>query len=647
MTPSAQVQPAPVPGSGPLPSAEAAGANARGTTVVMLAVLSGLALLLNALPVPLFYGIHVLLGSVPAIFALLLWPRWWGVAIGVLASLQTWPLWGHPWAVVIFTLELVWLWLWLRRLEATEDARNNGQVMLLAIGYWLLIGAPLVFVFYGLVMRIDPANVLVVAVKQSFNGILNTELAFAALVITRAVQARRNSGPGLSLRGVIIALALLALTLPTLVISITAGQQLQRAVEQGVLDGLRTISLAVSRVGPGQETNRLLIEQLGGDLAYLRIAGDGSEASSDAALFNRLERNFTDGGRSQVSNKDLALLIPRANGPALRKWVNGYWSFSTQYKSPDGTYLVQVVEPARAAVIRMQEQSSQLLAVSLAVVVLGALLSSFVSTRFEREFALVLDTRPVQLPEEATTDRAQASGVAPLQLSAVSELRTLAGLINERILEANRLSGALQESNASLLRSQRELERLLTIDPLTGCGNRKALEQRLQEEWHRARRSGEPLACLCFALDGVGPAYGTFGAQAGDALLKAAGRALRGRLRITDYLFRSSERQFVVIATGCNTVDAQKLGRSLLEAIDGVWVRPRGDRPADGPSCDIEHQDDPELRALPRVGIANLDPRQDSAEGLMQRAEENLAAAAPSSFRLTSSDHGASAAEPS
>jgi hypothetical protein len=194
--------------------------HSRTRTAGLLALLSGLAVLLNALPVPLFYGIHVMLGSVPAVFALLLWPRWWGVAIAILASLQTWPLWGHPWAVVIFGLEVLWLWLWLRRIPPEQNGRGNGQVMLLAIGYWLLVGAPLVFLFYGLVMGIDPANVLVVAVKQSFNG-------------------------------VIISLAVLAITLPTLLISITAGHQLQRAVEQGVLDGLKTISLAVSRVGPG------------------------------------------------------------------------------------------------------------------------------------------------------------------------------------------------------------------------------------------------------------------------------------------------------------------------------------------------------------------------------------------------------------
>ena len=60
MPPSSQVWPAAVP-------AEPEIAPARGGTLAVLALLSGLAVLLNALPIPLFYGIQVLLGSVPAI----------------------------------------------------------------------------------------------------------------------------------------------------------------------------------------------------------------------------------------------------------------------------------------------------------------------------------------------------------------------------------------------------------------------------------------------------------------------------------------------------------------------------------------------------------------------------------------------------
>jgi diguanylate cyclase (GGDEF)-like protein len=614
----------------------------RLSTLAQLALLSGLAVLLNALPVPLFFGIQVMLGSAPAIFALLLWPRWWGVAIGVLASLQTWPLWGHPWAVLIFTLELVWLWLWLRRASAARDARGNGEVLLLAIGYWLLIGAPLVFAFYGLVMRIDPANVLVVAVKQSFNGVLNAELAFAALIITRALQARRNLGPGLSLRGVIIALALLAHTLPNLLISIPAGHQLQRAVEQGVLDGLKTVSLAVSRAGTGEQTNQLLIEQLGGDLAYRRIATDGGTTSSDPELFQRLDGTFSDGGRSQISNSELALLVPKGKGPVLHKWVNGYWSFSSQSTSPNGTALVQVVVPAGSAVTRMQAQTSQLLAVSLGVVVLGALLSALVGRQFEGEFNRVV--HPLQGKPAASL---VGGYPPPLQLSAVSELRTLARQLNQRILESNQLYRQLQDRNAHLLQSRQELESLLTTDPLTGCGNRQALEARLQEERHRSRRSGEPLSCLWFALDGVGRAYNEFGSQLGDALLKGAAQALRERLRITDHIFLSSEREFVVIATGCNAADAHDLGANLLAAIDGIWIRPQGDRASDGPSCDLDNRGDPELTAQPRLGIASLDPQRDSVDSLMQRARESLAATQLPGSLLTSSVRAASAAEPS
>jgi len=635
MAPSPQVQPAPDQG------AAVAGNPSRGRTLGQLALLSGLAVLLNALPIPLFYGVHVLLGSVPAIFALLLWPRWWGVAIGLLASLQTWTLWGHPWAVVIFTAELVWLWLWLRRAPASDQIRDNGQVVLLTIGYWLLIGAPLVFAFYGLVMRLDPANVLVVAVKQSFNGVLNAELAFAALVVSRALQARRNGGPGLSLRGVITALALLALTLPTLVISIAAGQQLHRAVEEGVLDGLKTVSLAVSRVGPGQQTNQLLIEQLGADMAYRRLAVDGRVVGSDAALFQRLDGEFSDGGRREVSNRELALLVPQGRGPALRKWVNGYWSCSSQHTGPAGTDLVQVVAPARAAVTRMQQQSSQLLTVSLMVVVLGAGLCNLVGRRFEREFELVVQP---QGPDHRQSSG--ASAVAPLRLSPVRELRLLALQMNQRFQQAYDLSRQLQETNAHLERSQQELARLITIDPLTGCGNDRALQQRLQEEWHRARRTGEPLSCLCFALDGVDLAYRQFGPEAGDLLLRAASQALGARLRITDHLFyRSAVQQFVVIASGCNAAETQQLGETLQAVIGAIWLRPLGDRPGDGPSCDLENRDDPELRVQARVGRASLDGRHDSAEDLLSRAEADLAGAA--GWQLTSSGHAASAVVPS
>lgn len=561
------------------------------TQLPWLALLSGLAVLLNALPLPLYYGIHVLLGSIPAILVLLLWRSWWGIAIGALASLQTWPLWGHPWAIVIFTLELVWLWIALRRCKCSAGEGCSGQVVLYAIGYWLLVGCPLVLLLYGLVMGIDADNVLLVAVKQSFNGVLNTALALASLIAVRVVQARDQpgGGPGISLRGVILALAMLAITVPTLVVSIAAGHQLQIASQQGVLDTLKTINLAVAQANPASDTHRQLIHQLGA-IAYRRIGSDGAVTSSDPALFRRLDSSFRDGGRENARSTELAILIPAGQAPAVRLWMNGFWSYSRQYAGGDGITLVQVVEPSRAVVQRMQRQSGQLLGISTAVLVMGALASDALGKRVGREFKAI--AAPLKRFGEG-------SQLAQLQPSAVIELRELTRLINHRIRQMNRVGLQLMRTNSALRRSRKELELRLTSDPVTGCGNRRALQARLAEEWHRCERSGEALCCLAIDVEGLEAINRQHGRQAGDALLRGMALAAQRRLRVTDHLFRNGEDSFLVIATGCSPEDGLALGHELRETMAAVWVESR-DQPQHGAGARVASR----IQAMVHMGIS-------------------------------------------
>jgi diguanylate cyclase (GGDEF)-like protein len=571
---------------------------------LVLALLSGLAVLLNSLPVPLYFGVQVLLGSVPPILALLLWRTWWAVPMAFLASLQTWAPWGHPWAVVIFTLEMVWLTVAMRRFNGLARNDGNGRVVLFSLAYWLLLGAPLVFLFYGLVLGIDGANVLVVAVKQSFNGVFNTGLAFAALIVIRVVQARRGQGPGLSLRGVIVALALLAITVPTLVISQLAGQQLELAVQEGVLDGLRTVNLAVVRAGVQDPTPALLMRELRNDLAYRRLEPDGQSSSSDPVLFQRLDDAFQDSGRTHVRKGDLALLIPRGNLPPLRKWVNGYWSYSTQVNRGTGeTALVQVVAPARAIVTRMQDQSTWLLATSMSVMALGALIGYWLGGLFDREFQRVI--APLQLQQDA-------AAMPSLQLSPVLELRNLALLINHRIRQVNRLALQLRQANATLRQSRNDLQQHLNIDPITGCGNRQALQARLKEEFHRCRRSGEPLSCLCLRVDNLVAINRTFGPQVGNTLLQGLTQAARPRLRITDHLFRCGD-AFLVVAIGCPAGHARDLAQSLKNAMEGIYLASSG---PGGPTQ--------ELRTRLSFGISSLDADAAGADDLPARARQDL-----------------------
>jgi diguanylate cyclase (GGDEF)-like protein len=591
----------------PLPQGPAAieAARHQAPPPAWLALLAGLGVLLNAWPVPLFYGVHLLLGSVPATLALLLWRTWWAVPLGLLAGLQTWRLWGHPWAVLIFTLELAWLTLALRRFNGPPGSDGNGRVVLFSMAYWLLLGCPLVFLTYGLLMGIDPANVVVVAVKQAFNGVFNTVVAFCILILVLGLQSQRQRGPGVSLRGVIVATTLLAITLPSLLTSLEAGHQLEIAVQSGALDGLRTVNLAISRASSRDENTRLLMDQLGEAMAYRRINADGRNLSSNAALFHRLDSEFRDSGRQNVHLSELALLIPRTKGPALRKWVNGYWSYSRQYEAGDGsTYLVQVVEPSRAVVIRMQEQSTKLLLMTFAVVLAGTGSGLWLGRRFEREFSDVL--RPLEQ---------QGDQIQPLRLSALIELRDLATLINHRLLQVNRLSSRLRQANTTLRQSRRELKELLQCDPLTGCGNRAALDQRLQEEVDRCSRSGEALSCLVIHATDLAVIRREHGRQAADALTLGLAQAAQRRLRRTDHLYRWQDDGFVVLAIGCWADDARSLAGLLQEAMNAVHLTPTT---TVGP---VVSQD---LRTRVWIGRSTLESEQDSADALMRRAADGL-----------------------
>jgi diguanylate cyclase (GGDEF)-like protein len=537
----------------PIPAPSAAAPSRQ--QALVLALFTGVAVLLNFQPLPLFYGIQVLLGSTLPILALLLWRTGWCIPMGCIASLVTWKLWGHPWAVVIFTAELAWLTLGLRQLGRRSMDMSTGGIIPLAISYWVVLGSPLVALLYGVFLRIDPSNLAVTALKQSFNGILNTTIAFVLYVLINALQNRKGVGNGISLRGVIVGLVLVTTTVPTLIITMTSGYQLELAVQQAELDNLKAVNQAVA-------TSRPLTEIPGGSIAYRRIEANGKSISSDPELFAQLDKSFTDGGRTYVHPHELSVLISRKPLPMLKKWINGYWSYSELHdRTGQDSVLIQVVQPAATLVKRMQNQSASLLGVVLVMLVLGTIASMALGALFEREVNAVL--RPLL----ASTD-----GIATLAPSLIIELRLLVQLVNQRIQQVRQLTHDLQDTNQALRQSRDELKQLNTSDVLTSCGNRAALFQRLKEECHRSRRTGEPLSCLTLDLDGLTEINDRFGHETGDLVLKRVASAVRQRLRITDHFFRSGGDEFVVIATDCDRTAAEEMAIELRTLVSEMGL---------------------------------------------------------------------------
>lgn len=96
--------------------------------------------------------------------------------------------------------------------------------------------------------------------------------------------------------------------------------------------------------------------------------------------------------------------------------------------------------------------------------------------------------------------------------------------------------------------AEAQMRHMAYHDALTGLGNRRLLEERLEAELERSRRNGQPLALFYADLDGFKTINDTLGHRAGDQLLQVIATRLADVIRRTDVAVRLGGDEFMVIA---------------------------------------------------------------------------------------------------
>lgn len=94
-----------------------------------------------------------------------------------------------------------------------------------------------------------------------------------------------------------------------------------------------------------------------------------------------------------------------------------------------------------------------------------------------------------------------------------------------------------------------------TTDQMTGCLRRDYGLRLLQSLFATAQRANMPLCVAFVDLDNFKKVNDTFGHDAGDDVLKEAGRRLQGLLRQQDTVVRWGGEEFVIIMPGLNLAD--------------------------------------------------------------------------------------------
>ena len=137
--------------------------------VIVFIALVACGLIGNYFHYTIFLNIDFLFGSIFSMLVLQFLGLTRGVAASAIIASYTLILWNHPYAIVIMTTEVAVVGLLMQRFKI-------GLVLADAI-YWVIIGIPMVYFFYHIVMSVPLDSTSMVMTKQAINGITNALVA--------------------------------------------------------------------------------------------------------------------------------------------------------------------------------------------------------------------------------------------------------------------------------------------------------------------------------------------------------------------------------------------------------------------------------------------------------------------------------------
>lgn len=119
--------------------------------------------------------------------------------------------------------------------------------------------------------------------------------------------------------------------------------------------------------------------------------------------------------------------------------------------------------------------------------------------------------------------------------------------------EALRVAGSFtditdrKKYEAELNEAKGKLEELASRDGLTGLKNRRAFQDRLEMEYERCKRYGNPLSIVLLDVDKFKMYNDTYGHPAGDLVLKTVSHLVEACTRDSDFVARYGGEEFVLL----------------------------------------------------------------------------------------------------
>lgn len=162
----------------------------------------------------------------------------------------------------------------------------------------------------------------------------------------------------------------------------------------------------------------------------------------------------------------------------------------------------------------------------------------------------------------------EALGNAAAALAALREVRQVEARKSD---ESARAAVARRELRIELARLSNQWAQQAMEDPLTGLGNRRALERWLSQQQPRTER-GEPLSLLLMDLDHFKQINDHFGHDTGDEVLRRVAGLIRRHCRGGDLAARYGGEEFLLALAGVPQAEVLAIGERLRQSLaDTDW----------------------------------------------------------------------------
>ncbi|MBI3900004.1 MAG: diguanylate cyclase [Gammaproteobacteria bacterium] len=139
------------------------------------------------------------------------------------------------------------------------------------------------------------------------------------------------------------------------------------------------------------------------------------------------------------------------------------------------------------------------------------------------------------------------------------------------LLQRDQAFQALAESQQRLMELNIELQRLSTVDGLTGLSNRRYFNEYVEREWKRSAREQHSLSILMIDVDDFKKYNDTYGHLAGDEVLKSVSTIVcQSAVRPADLAARFGGEEFVVVLPVTPMAGALHVGEKLCRGVEAL-----------------------------------------------------------------------------